>query len=568
MVQAASFAQSTTVANGGSNSGKVTAASSSAELPEIYYGDGSDIGLTSGRTYRVSVDIYLPGSQELDTIVFRVLANNGSTELVNASTTTTGSWVTLTGDFVDNDISKIRIFGYNTGGSAGDVNDEIFYIDNLTIKEVGIASGWTDADQQDTIPQTALMNGSSKMMFGGDVATGDEYAETATSNDLMPDAANYSFNFWVFLSDYNQALSGAIDDAFLIVPNEFKVFNDGGTLKIYCDGSSSNNVAKSGEFTANGWYHIAVVYDGSLTGNTNRIKLYKNGALLTPSSDAGTVPATLGSTSKKLRIGSDHIWVTHALTGTMDEISMWNASLTDAQVLALYNSGAPLNATKSAAASNLHGYWRNNHLNSDGKWEDLSTNTFHATVTESGTVYSFFQEGISANLDSQGFVTNTRHPSGGAVYFDGVADYMDFGRLISIEGEFAFEFWMKRVATSSWLVIAGFDGSSALYIKSNGVLQARFNDSTYKDFSFTHALHTWQHFVLTRTTGTIKLYLNGSDVSDDETHDGPFEIRYIGVQGTSGYFGGWLDEIRLYDKALTATQVLKNYKHGESKHEN
>ena len=127
---AASFSYSTDQSNGGTYSGKITADSSST-LSEIYYSDGSNMGLTSGNTYKVSVDVYLPDANTMANIVLRVVANNGSTELINIDTAITDSWVTLSGYFVDDDISKIRIFGY-----GGDVSDESFYIDNLTLKDV------------------------------------------------------------------------------------------------------------------------------------------------------------------------------------------------------------------------------------------------------------------------------------------------------------------------------------------------------------------------------------------------------------------------------------------------
>ena len=136
----ASFATSTDFNNGGSKSGKVTADSSSSN-PQVYWSDGSNMGLISGRPYYISVDVYIPDTnQEMDIITLRVVGGSGSI-LVNEVTTVdaaVGSWVTLGGPtdglFTDNDINYFQIIGNKNGGGA--VDDEVFYIDNLVIKEV------------------------------------------------------------------------------------------------------------------------------------------------------------------------------------------------------------------------------------------------------------------------------------------------------------------------------------------------------------------------------------------------------------------------------------------------
>ena len=72
----------------------------------------------------------------------------------------------------------------------------------------------------------------------------------------------------------------------------------------------------------------------------------------------------------------------------------------------------------------------------------------------------------------------------------------------------------------------------------------------------------------------ISLYLNGSAVtttlSDSGTYvamenlGSPYKIgRYSSDKAT-----GLIDEVRIYSKALSATEILKNYKNGKSAHSN
>ena len=313
---------------------------------------------------------------------------------------------------------------------------------------------------------------------------------------------------------------------------------------------------------ANVWEFWTFVSDGGT------YRIYRNG-----------MPAATSSQSPSNGLDYSHIGVYGAsesatcFEGVIDELAIWNTVLSPAEVRELYNNGSPIDAQTHSEASTLQAYWRNNNLNTDNKMKDLIGSN-HATITEAGDDFHtmFFQEGATSGKDSQGITNNIDHTgSKGAIYFDGVSDYIDFGRNISIDGDFTVQFWMKRVKSGSWLVVFGGTTTSydALYIKSNGVFQLRLGDSSYLDISYTHAFQTWQNIAFVRSAGTVKTYLNATDVSDDETHSGQLNIKVLGCSGNLvSHFGGWLDEFKIYDRALTAGQVSKNYKYGLSKHSN
>ena len=75
---------------------------------------------------------------------------------------------------------------------------------------------------------------------------------------------------------------------------------------------------------ANQWYHILMVYDGSESTNSDRIKLYKNGVLQTPSSTSGTIPTTTPTITSNAYIGSWAISPPTAIfDGNIDEVAIW-----------------------------------------------------------------------------------------------------------------------------------------------------------------------------------------------------------------------------------------------------
>ena len=523
------------------------------------------ITTVSGRTYQLDIthtDNDVNAWATADLGIYAGTSDGGS-QYINISDQSDGSY---SGTFVATGV-ELHLTLVVVSATLG----HAVRIKTIQLREVGIASGWTDAHQVETIPQTALMNGSSKLFFNGD----DSYIECGSDSSL-DDIFNGggTISVWVFSNNT------ASNPYFL---NKTGVGNDGWFFGV--DGTSmirftvvrsgtNAKAEKASALSSDVWTHYAITYD-DVEGNSPL--LYKNGALI---SDA-TVVAGGGTydsdASLNFEIGRKTTSDQGNWRGFIDEISAFDTILTASQIEALYNSGTPLNATKSAAAANLQGYWRNNALESTGKWEDLSSNTNHGTVNNlSDTI--FFQEGITTNKDSQGFANNIDHTgSKGAVYFDGVADYIDLGKTTTIEGEFALEFWLKTDDLSA-NTIMGTGADDKLIITDNNTLTLEMSgtdevidiNDVGNHATDTLLINEWVHIVITREEDNeLKLYVNSQIQSDAaETSTAGFDYRYIGFDGESTYFKGWLDEFKVYDKKLTSGQVLKNYNHGKSKHKN
>ena len=285
-----------------------------------------------------------------------------------------------------------------------------------------------------------------------------------------------------------------------------------------------------------------------------------------------------------------------------DCVLFTDVAFSASEVTSLYNNGKPFNATKHSQASNLTGYWINNHLSSDGKWKDLSGNNNDGTIT-GGENYIFFQEGVTANLCTQGFNTNIEHSGGGSLHLNGSTwsgayegDYAELPQNIDIDGDFSVEMWRKLTrkyisngdgyilgaANVDFVVIPYAESSGELtqvYIRTN----SGDNDTITLDSStdiggsltadVRPSIYEWFHVVLVRESGTYKVYINGYDINtnDRETGDSAnnFTFRTIAsMTGTSNQAQGFIDDLRIYDKALSIKEVTKNYNFGKSKHKN
>ena len=80
---------------------------------------------------------------------------------------------------------------------------------------------------------------------------------------------------------------------------------------------------------------------------------------------------------------------------------------------------------------------------------------------------------------------------------------------------------------------------------------------------------TWYHIVITRSGNTINLYLDGnttpylslnsSEVGSNTINNTEFKIGFGDQAAATRFFGGNLDEVGIWNTALTAPQVAQIY---------
>ena len=157
---------------------------------------------------------------------------------------------------------------------------------------------------------------------------------------------------------------------------------------------------------------------------------------------------------------------------------------------------------------------------------------------------------------------------GGSIVFDGSNDYIQLSTNsdLTFSGDFTYETWLLTDVQT---------GSKQVWYMSNNI-SFQFTDNLSPD-QFTYysnitgtksygiiSNNTWAHAVVTKSGNTLTGYLNGAQVWTDTpgssvTHD--FSGIRIGTRATqSGYYwDGKMSVIRIYNKALTASEVEQNY---------
>jgi len=153
----------------------------------------------------------------------------------------------------------------------------------------------------------------------------------------------------------------------------------------------------------------------------------------------------------------------------------------------------------------------------------------------------------------------------GALLFDGAGDSVSISSVDALEG--------RSVTVSAWIRSDVNDTSCTVFCQSDFVSQNYYGYELYMEnngalvFAVDNALaesgsieeNEWYHVAGTYNGLKLKIYVNGQ-FEADANHPGTSGVdtdAYIGASwdGTSGYFDGLIDDVRVYNYALTASEV-------------
>ena len=263
---------------------------------------------------------------------------------------------------------------------------------------------------------------------------------------------------------------------------------------------------------------------------------------------------TTFDTSGTLNFGQN--WASaFRFNGKFDQIKIFDRTLTPAQIAWDYNKGGPV------------AHWRFDDCQGTTA-NDSSGNANSGTITvgATGTYTSMGTCPVSsASTMWYNGATGKRNYS---LAFDGTDDQVSVTSPSNIpSGATAFTtaVWIKPSSTANnkYITMWGVSGVSGTmnaliwYGTTSSVAQA-FYGNDLQTATDSVPVSTWTHVVATYDGTTRKIYLNGA-LSTSDTPTAPNvtanQTLYIGSVGGSAYFPGQIDDARVYNYALTATQV-------------
>jgi hypothetical protein len=101
-------------------------------------------------------------------------------------------------------------------------------------------------------------------------------------------------------------------------------------------GNTSNTYANIAN-TSTDWQYLTMVFDGTQTGNSNRLKCYINGNLLNVSYN-GTIPSTSGPSNSVFSIGNSQGIGGNYSDGNISVIQIYNRALSQAEITQNFNA--------------------------------------------------------------------------------------------------------------------------------------------------------------------------------------------------------------------------------------
>ncbi|MBC8156129.1 MAG: PKD domain-containing protein [Bacteroidetes bacterium] len=207
--------------------------------------------------------------------------------------------------------------------------------------------------------------------------------------------------------------------------------------------------------------------------------------------------------------------------------------------------------------------------------------------------YEFDGHGLDASgnnnngtlMNDAGFGPDRKGRAGAALQLDGINDYFDVPDAVSLRPTtISVSVWIKPATLVRVMQIynksnfadgSGEQYSSLIRPPTNGGNNITINVDVKKEsgcnsgkgwqtasFSSTLPLNTWHHLVAVFEGSTGRLYFDGALLSEQPVLPGPIDgcvggSLKFGAQskGIENYFHGSIDDIRMYNRALTVAQI-------------
>ncbi len=326
------------------------------------------------------------------------------------------------------------------------------------------------------------------------------------------------------------------------------------------NGASNTEIQDPVSASTGAWTLIVGVKQGTT------ISLYKNGVLVASS---GSASGAFSNSSHATEIGAyPGQESTTALNGSIDDVRVYNRALTATEVAGLYKSGAAkINSSQSPGtlSNGLVGWWTMD--GADTVWSSATAGT---EADKSGN-------GNTGTLTS---MTRSGSPTvgkiGQALKFDGTSQYISVPALTTFSA-LTVSLWL-RSSTTNTVPIGQWGGSSnngyGLYADGNWYMG---NGSSWSSLSAGWlGDNAWHLYTLTWDGATMVAYRDGARVgtplaASGLTFSSPGNnLLTIGAdnRGLNTYYAGSIDDVRVYNRALSASEVKQLYGLGAGTHVN
>lgn len=413
----------------------------------------------------------------------------------------------------------------------------------------GTGTTWTDLSGNSnnaTLYNSPVFNSSNggNLTFNGT----NNYGEVPNNSSLASISSAITVSAW-FKKSQGTGYKGLVDkgrDGYGAWSLNVDETTNKVTFKAKIAGVNRSIVANA-NYLNDGWMHVVGVFDGT------NLSIYQNGYI----SNSANYPGALGTNSVTVRVGSanDGLY----FNGSVSQVLIYNRALSATEVTQNYNAISGRYGYESVPTIAMSGMILNldagNAMSYPGTgsvWYDLSSSPSNATLTNGPTFSSPY------------------------IQFDGTDDYAAISsnsKFALGTGNFTLEAWINPQSFSNYVHILAMPSQNTFSLKINVTDGAIYYfDSAFTTYGstsgWTSSLNSWNHIVLVRESGVAYAYLNGLSRGSKASFNSNYSAQAVNIH--NGYPGEFaqarISVIRLYNIALTQTQVAQNYNALKSKY--
>lgn len=388
----------------------------------------------------------------------------------------------------------------------------------------------------------------------------DDYVVISDNSSLH--LTNMTLSAWVYDDGTDTSNNKMIfDGAQSWNADGYVLYRDGSRfISLNIDGTE---VDSTNQLPQNQWVLVTATYDGSV------FKIYLDGTV----DNSAVQTATIDNQVTDRRIGgqvksfsqSSRYW-----SGQLDDVRIYNRALSADEVKALYDGtkGSHINVTRTDRLTDgLVGHWT-----FDGP------HMLQNVADVSG-------QGNHGNLQGQTSTTTAIGKIGQGLEFDATDDVIVINDSAALDAQFDDDFsicvWFKPLSfpiAGDYGLVEKLDNADIWWRFYYGdLLFFETDDGTTKitttsatDFDTDFASSQWHHACATREQGANQIvYINGASDSSDATQantlqDDDDTLRIGGNAFNSHWSNSALDDVRIYNRALSADEVKELYNMGRN----
>ena len=380
----------------------------------------------------------------------------------------------------------------------------------------------------------------------------------------------FTVSFWIKPTTYSGTYcSGAVSNGQYTLfgtTSSYQGYSStfSGAIQTAINGNAIATVNQS-NFSINKWYHYVAVYDSAGIGSSNKFKIYIDGTIKSLTFDV-PMPSAPYAAGQESRIGWGPGGGAYPYyNGNIGLVQIHSKALSSTEILQNYNATkARFNTTENIVTDNLIMYI------DPGK-----ASSYPGTGT---SIYDLSPTGNTGTLINGPSFSSI---NGGSLVFDGSNDYivMPSNSAYNLaNGSFTVELFcsITNPIIGERMILEHNNWPAA------GLYQFTFADTDYFRVNFPEAftpgrqeldyletplaLNKWMHLIgqFDTNTNTFRIYMNGvlkaqrTDVTA-ELGNSTSDIFIFCRNGTGLFLAAKLGHIKLYNRALSATEIFQNY---------